>query len=137
MFGQTKTRPQAGFLLGDSRGIQYTHMDFDEYQRQSAATDTTTGDEDQRFRMMYFSMGLAGETGEVVEKLKKVVRNDGGELSQEKKSEIAKELGDVLWYLSQLASLVDHPFSKVAELNIQKLSDRKDRGVIKSEGDNR
>lgn len=93
--------------------------------------------EDPTFVLMYLAMGLAGESGEVVEKLKKVVRNEGGVVSEEKKKEIAKELGDVLWYLSQLAEKMGHSFNEVAELNIQKLADRRDRGVIKSEGDNR
>ena len=111
-------------------------MDFDEYQR--LAEKTATFDPNDRvYSLMYLSMGLAGESGEVIEKLKKVVRNDGGEMSEEKRREIAKELGDVLWYLSQFARVLNVPFNEVAEANIKKLSDRAERGVIKSEGDNR
>ncbi len=90
---------------------------------------------------IYPALGLAGETGEVVEKIKKLMRNDGVEtpdkVTPEKRDEIVKEMGDVLWYLSQLASELDVDFSLVAERNIEKLSSRKERGMIHSEGDNR
>jgi NTP pyrophosphatase (non-canonical NTP hydrolase) len=82
-------------------------------------------------------MGLAGETGEAVDKIKKIFRNDNGIVSAEKKEEIKKELGDVLWYLSQIARELDIAFADVAKANIAKLADRAARGVIKSEGDNR
>lgn len=86
---------------------------------------------------MYLSMGLAGEAGEVVEKLKKLVRNDSTVLTEEKKLGIASEIGDALWYLSQLALLVGVSFEEVAQMNVAKLKDRMERGVLKSEGDNR
>ncbi len=90
---------------------------------------------------IYPALGLAGETGEVVEKIKKLMRNDGVEtpdkLIPEKRDEIVKEMGDVLWYLSQLASEIGVDFSTVAEKNLEKLASRMDRDVIKSEGDNR
>ena len=111
-------------------------MDFDEYQKRASATDHTTNN-DPVFSRMYLSMGLAGETGEVIEKMKKVVRNDSGIVSDEKKAELKKEMGDVLWYLSQLSKSLGISFNDVAEANLQKLADRAARDVLKSEGDSR
>ncbi len=87
--------------------------------------------------MMYLSMGLAGESGEVIEKVKKIVRNDKGAISDEKREAIRNELGDVLWYISELARAFDIPLEQVVQANIQKITDRAARGVIESEGDNR
>jgi NTP pyrophosphatase (non-canonical NTP hydrolase) len=110
-------------------------MDLDEYQKLAARTaDHTT---DMQFRLMYHALGLGGETGEVLEKIKKVIRNDAGVMSDEKRAQIIMEMGDVLWYLSQLAKVLDVPFSEVAHANIKKLADRAERNVIKSEGDTR
>lgn len=111
-------------------------MDFDEYQRRASATDTTTTG-DLTFSRMYLSMGLAGETGEVVERIKHIIRDKAGAVSAEKLELLKKELGDVLWYSSQLAKSFGISFNEVAEMNIQKLADRASRGVIKSEGDAR
>lgn len=111
-------------------------MDFDAYQKLASRT-STYGAKDTTYVLMYLSMGLAGESGEVIEKLKKVVRNDGGVVSIEKREDLKKELGDVLWYLSQLAKTLGLSLADVAEANIKKLADRAERGVIKSEGDSR
>lgn len=111
-------------------------MDLNEYQKQAATTDKTTND-DRVYSLMYLSMGLAGEAGEVVEKMKKIIRNDNAEVSPETRDLLKKELGDVLWYLSQMAKAFDIPFNEVAEANLQKLADRANRGVLKSEGDTR
>lgn len=111
-------------------------MDFDEYQTRASQTGSYHTN-DQEYVLMYLSMGLAGESGEVIEKLKKVVRNDGGVVSAEKREDLKKELGDVLWYLSQLAKTLGLSLADVAETNIKKIADRAERGVIKSEGDNR
>jgi NTP pyrophosphatase (non-canonical NTP hydrolase) len=111
-------------------------MDLDEYQKRAAETDKTSND-DPMFSRMYLSMGLAGETGEVIEKMKKIVRNEGGVVSDEKKEELKREMGDVLWYLSQLARSLGISFNDVAEANLKKLADRAVRDVLKSEGDSR
>lgn len=111
-------------------------MDLDEYQKRAATTDKTTND-DVVFSRMYLSMGLAGETGEVVEKVKHIIRDADGAVSDEKRELLKKELGDVLWYASQLARSFGISFNDVAETNLQKLADRAARGVLKSEGDTR
>ncbi|MEK7109185.1 MAG: nucleoside triphosphate pyrophosphohydrolase family protein [Patescibacteria group bacterium] len=111
-------------------------MDFDEYQKLAGRT-AMYAKQDKEFILMYLCMGIAGEGGEVIEKIKKVIRNDGGAISNEKRQDLKKEIGDVLWYLSQLSGELDVPFGDVAEANIKKLADRQVRGVIKSEGDTR
>ena|SRR3989344_9286460 len=113
-------------------------MDFNEYQE--LATRTASIPEDKQgteYALMYFCLGLACETGELIEKIKKVLRNDKGEITREKRELIKLEIGDVLWYLSQIARTCDVPLNEAAKANIEKLADRHSRGVIKSEGDTR
>ncbi len=90
---------------------------------------------------VYPTLGLAGETGEVVEKIKKLLRNEqitsSEEISPEKKEELKKEMGDVLWYLAQLGTELGISLDDIATHNIEKLLSRKERGVLHSEGDNR
>lgn len=110
-------------------------MQLNEYQQR--ASETAQFDERSVHPMAYVALGLAGETGEVVEKVKKLFRNDKGDISEGKREDLAKELGDVLWYLSQLAHLLDLPLEHVAQVNLDKLKSRVEREVIKSEGDDR
>ncbi len=111
-------------------------MNFNEYQKEARKTLIVDFKDDfQAFA--YFALGLNGEAGEVADKVKKILRDKGGELSDEDKQEIAKELGDVLWYLSQFALYIDYDLSEVARMNIEKLQSRMMRGKIKGEGDNR
>jgi NTP pyrophosphatase (non-canonical NTP hydrolase) len=111
-------------------------MTLDEYQELAART-ADFGNKDTNYILMYLSMGLAGETGEVIEKVKHIIRDKGGEMTEEKRELLKKELGDVLWYSSQLARTLGLSFEDIAELNIKKLADRESRGVIKAEGDTR
>jgi len=111
-------------------------MDFDEYQELAARTGFYNQD-NREYILMYLCMGLAGESGEVIEKIKKIIRNDKGVISDEKRELLKKEIGDVLWYSSQLARALDLSFGEIATTNITKLADRTARGVIKSEGDTR
>jgi NTP pyrophosphatase (non-canonical NTP hydrolase) len=82
-------------------------------------------------------MGTAGETGEVIEKVKKLIRPVEIVISDEKRDDLKKEIGDVLWYISQLAFQLGLSLDDIAEHNIKKLADRAERGVIHSEGDTR
>ncbi len=109
-------------------------MIFDEYQKQSRKTAVYP---DAGNNFIYPTLGLAGESGEVAEKIKKVLRDKSGIIDEATKQEIAKELGDVLWYLSQIASELGLSLEEVASENLKKLFSRKDRGVIKGSGDNR
>lgn len=112
-------------------------MQFTEYD-QAAEKFASFAKDTQEYKLMLLSMGLAGETGEVVDKLKKIINNEGGVLTEEKRTAIALELGDVLWYLSQLATTCGVSLDAVAKANIAKLTDRAARGVVvKGEGDTR
>ena len=126
-------------------------MTFDDYQdftRTTAAYNETCAEESER--MMYCLMGLVGEVGELAEKIKKHVRLHGFKsfkravLSKEQdvvdldlRVALMKELGDVSWYLTRLSDELDMKLSDVVQLNVAKLSDRKKRGVIRGEGDDR
>lgn len=83
-------------------------------------------------RLVENTLGLAGEAGEVAEKVKKLMRD-----SQFSKEEVVKELGDVLFYVTALANHIGSNLQTVADTNIKKLHDRKDRNKIKGSGDNR
>ena len=87
--------------------------------------------------MTYPALGLCGEAGEVAEKVKKTIRDDGGVLSDQRREALARELGDVLWYLSQLATEADLDLETIAEDNLEKLLSRQERGVLRGSGDNR
>lgn len=111
-------------------------MDFDEYQK--AASDFAIyANPGEHYKLMYLSMGTAGETGEVIEKVKKLVRPTKVSVSDEHREDLKKEIGDVLWYVSQLALALGLSLDDIARHNIKKLADRKQRGVIHSQGDNR
>ena len=108
-------------------------MEFNDYQKQAAATAIYP----REMKGVYPVLGLAGETGEVAEKVKKVIRDHGGDFSDEARLEIAKELGDVLWYLAATAGDLGYTLNDIAELNLQKLHSRQSRNVLHGSGDNR
>lgn len=88
----------------------------------------------------YCVMGLVGEAGELANKVKKIKRdNPEGDLgvSAELKKTLIDELGDVLWYVSELATCLGYDLSDVAKMNLSKLESRKERGTIAGSGDNR
>ncbi len=82
-------------------------------------------------------MGLAGEAGEVAEHAKKAIRDDRGEVSDTRRAAMAKELGDVLWYVAQLATELDLNLDEIAHTNLDKLLSRQQRGVLSGSGDER
>jgi NTP pyrophosphatase (non-canonical NTP hydrolase) len=104
-------------------------MDFNEYQKLSHLTAVYPSDSAK----YYLTLGLAGEAGEVANKIKKEIR-DGKTVTKE---EIKGELGDVLWYLSELALSYGIELDEIALSNVKKLQDRKRRGTIKGSGDHR
>jgi NTP pyrophosphatase (non-canonical NTP hydrolase) len=106
-------------------------MTFNEYQEKA----TTTVKDSIKDNLDYFVLGLVGEAGEVAEKLKKFKRDLGhfGDFQED----MVREVSDVIWYASQIARVLDVEFNEVAEANIAKLLDRKERGVIGGSGDNR
>ena len=116
-------------------------MNFNEYQKLALKTDSyeNSGKNIKVTELAFLNkvLGLVGESGEVAEKIKKILRNQDGEMSAEDTKELIKELGDVLWYIAVLASYLGFGLDTVAKNNIDKLQDRASRGVIKSQGDNR
>jgi len=109
-------------------------MNFEEYQTKSRRTALYP---DIGKNFIYPTLGLAGESGEVAEKIKKVLRDKAGIVDEETKEMITKELGDVLWYVAQLASELGLSLDEIAENNIIKLASRLERGVLQGSGDNR
>ena len=109
-------------------------MEFSEYQQLSRRTATyPRAGED----MTYPALGLCGEAGEVAEKVKKTLRDDGGVLSDDRRDALSRELGDVLWYLSQLATEAGLDLEAIAAENLDKLFSRQERGVLRGSGDDR
>ena len=103
-------------------------MTFNEYQEEAKKTAIYPTE----YRLVYPALGLTGESGEVAEKVKKMVRD--GKLDSEG---LKKELGDVLWYLAALASDLGVTLEEVAVSNVAKLRSRAERGVLGGSGDNR
>ena len=119
-------------------------MNFNEYQEKASKFDTFSyetfikeGAKVNHLGMLEKVLGLAGESGEACDKIKKLIRDNNGEISEEKKKELAKELGDILWYLAMVSKYLGMEFSKVTEMNIEKLQDRFERNKIHGSGDNR
>jgi NTP pyrophosphatase (non-canonical NTP hydrolase) len=109
-------------------------MEFDEYQKKAWETAIYPR---KGNNITYPALGLGGESGEVLEKIKKILRDENEEISEEKKDELLKEVGDVLWYLAALSSELGLSLNEIAEKNVSKLSSRKERGVLRGSGDNR
>ena len=106
-------------------------MNFSQYQERANATAIY----DTKFSIMYPTLGLAGEAGEVAEKVKKIIRDNKNIVDE--REDIAKELGDVLWYVAAVARDIGFKLEAIAEMNIEKLESRKERGVLQGNGDNR
>lgn len=92
---------------------------------------------DQGSNIVYPALGLVGEAGEVAEKVKKVIRDKGGVVTDDVRGGIALELSDVCWYMAVLADELGYTLSEIFEMNKAKLSSRKERGVLSGSGDNR
>tara|TARA_Y100001978_G_C23494465_1_gene337910 strand:- start:305 stop:646 length:342 start_codon:yes stop_codon:yes gene_type:complete len=109
-------------------------MDFDNYQIEARKT-AIYPNKDKNF--IYPTLGLVGESGEVAEKIKKILRDKNGIFDNDSKLAIKKELGDVLWYLSNLCDELNLSLNEVAKLNLEKLNIRLSRGKISGSGDDR
>lgn len=118
-------------------------LTFNLYQENAVVTDTMligvtakdlTGSVND---LWYPTCGLTNEAGEVAGKVKKIARDNQGLVTPEKKEALAHELGDVLWYLSAMATRIGYTLEEIAAMNMSKLKDRMDRGVLKGDGDNR
>jgi len=111
-------------------------MTFDNYQTNASRTAFYP----RVFKnqgLYYTALGLAGEAGEVANKVKKVMRDDNGNLEEKAKAEIFDELGDGLWYCATIEDEIGVNLGDVAKLNLSKLQDRMNRNKIKGSGDKR
>jgi NTP pyrophosphatase (non-canonical NTP hydrolase) len=106
-------------------------MNINTYQQEAAETAIYSN------KLIYPTLGLAGEAGEIANKVKKILRDNSGELQEDVRQDLISELGDVLWYVAALATDLKVELSEVANKNIEKLNSRKNRGVIGGSGDNR
>lgn len=112
-------------------------MDFNEYQKQALVTDSSVGSDTVSSDFFAIALGLMSEAGEVGEKLKKIYWHKKGAWDEEDKKAIAKELGDVLWYVSSLATHTGAKLSDIAEANLAKLQKRQVEGKLHGFGDDR
>ena len=108
-------------------------IDIDGYQNFTKQTAIYPKDKG----LEYCTLGLAGEAGEVANKVKKIIRDSNGVINEETKKILQSELGDVYWYLARLGDELNLKSSSIIEENVIKLSSRFERGVIQGSGDNR
>jgi NTP pyrophosphatase (non-canonical NTP hydrolase) len=108
-------------------------VELSEYQRLSRRTATYPKDS----WLGYPALGLAGEAGEVADHAKKAIRDDGGTVTEQRREAMGKELGDVLWYLAQMATELGLDLDVIAQENLEKLLSRQRRGVLSGSGDER
>ena len=107
-------------------------IDFERYQSESRKTWSLVSTD---HAIVYPTLGLVNEAGEVAGKIKKIFRDKGGVISEDDRAALKDELGDVLWYLTQICTELKLPLEEVAAQNVSKLFDRLERGVIRGEGD--
>lgn len=111
---------------------------FEEYQRESGATAIYPGRGDQGsiVGLSYVALGL-GEAGEIQGKVKKILRDQGGDITMDNRLALKAEAGDLMWYLARLCDHLGFSMSEVAQANLDKLNSRMARGVIGGSGDDR
>jgi len=108
--------------------------DFSTYQRESRKTALSVIPEHP---ILYPTLGLVNEAGELAGKVKKIFRDKGGVIGEVERDALKGELGDVLWYLAQICTELELPLEDVASANLTKLFDRQARNAIRGDGDNR
>lgn len=111
-------------------------MDFNDYQK--FATSTAVYPDQGTVRgLEYVVLGLCGEAGSVANQVKKIFRDDGGELTSERRAAILRQLGDTLWYISQTCTELLQDFEGLAKGNVEKLYGRQVKGTLHGDGDAR
>ena len=108
--------------------------DFQTYQSESRKTASRVYTD---HAIVYPTLGLTNEAGELAGKVKKIFRDKGGVISEEDRQALKGELGDVLWYLTQICTELDFSLEEVASHNLEKLFSRQSRGALSGEGDER
>lgn len=135
VLGHPRTTQHSAIQIPLGERLRQGHfMNFDAYQEQAGQTAIYPN---RGSNLTYPVLGLSGEAGEVAEKLKKVIRDQGGELNDETRAALSKELGDVLWYIAACCHELGIQMGDVASANLQKLAARQERGKIQGSGDNR
>lgn len=110
-------------------------MNFNQYQEEVKRTAITklTGIAE----VSYSVLGICGESGEVAEKIKKIIRDKDSIISEEDRVLLLKEAGDILWYISKFLSDIGWTLEEAILTNVEKIRDRETRGVLQGNGDNR
>lgn len=111
-------------------------MSFNDYQQFVSSMKVYP----EKYAVVYPALGLAGESGEIVEKVKKWLRGDTiqeGDAYMKFRQDLLLEMGDPLWYIASLAEDLGFTLQEVIDANVAKLTSRKERGVLKGSGDNR
>lgn len=108
-------------------------MTLNDYQKEALSTAVYGSGS----KIIYPTLGLAGEAGEVADKVKKVLRDNDGNFDEWRKIQIAAEIGDVLWYIAALTNDLGYTLEDIAKLNLGKLKSRRENNTIHGEGDNR
>jgi NTP pyrophosphatase (non-canonical NTP hydrolase) len=108
-------------------------VELSDYQRLSRRT----AEYPREAWLSYPALGLSGEAGEVAEHAKKAIRDDRGHVSEGRRAAMGAELGDVLWYVAQLATELELDLEEIARANLDKLLSRQRRGVLSGDGDDR
>lgn len=108
-------------------------MNLNDYQKEALSTAVYGSGS----KIIYPTLGLAGEAGEVADKVKKVLRDNDGHFDESHKVKIAAEIGDVLWYIAALSNDLGFTMEDIANMNIAKLRQRRENNTIHGEGDNR
>lgn len=108
-------------------------IDIDNYQKECKKTAIYPTE----YSVIYPVIGMCGETGEVAEKIKKIIRDKNSIFDETSKIEIMKELGDVMWYISNIATDLNVNMSDILTMNLDKIQSRQSRNKIHGSGDNR
>lgn len=109
-------------------------MELNEYQEK---TEVTAIYPNAGNNVYYPTLGLVGEAGEIANKVKKIMRDGDGVITDDVRKTLSKEIGDVMWYIGRLCSELDIYLDDVCSANLDKLLDRKNRNALKGSGDNR
>ena len=130
---QEETNVTHSFMDGEVKW-PFSEMSMSEYQQLALSTAIYP----KEMSIIYPTLGLCGESGEVAEKIKKWIRDtDRTEMNKETVELLKKELGDVLWYIANLANDLGLTLNEIAKHNLNKLADRKDRNTLQGSGDTR
>lgn len=124
-------------MYNDKKGGK---MDLNEYQKRAEKYNLCAYEPEKGVISQGFNeaiMGLAGESGELIDKFKKIVRDKHGFIEEDDRTELEKELGDVLWYVAAVARYLGLELDHVASVNLDKLESRRQRGKLSGSGDNR